>query len=190
MIIMTDITVKKTLFTRSVEGTDKRGENACLIRAKTRVFSGFWKYEVMLDTPGETFRSSGHFLQVLQAIKQNPAMVEWLDLFRDVSRTVCETYGSATHFFSEDQMLVMAALKNEGMNIRRLSRVLSMDQKKVFEALTRLQSLDLASRNDFSDAEVAEKTYRLEQMGHMIHGLLMEDRKYAVMQAMVDIKMA
>jgi hypothetical protein len=48
--------------------------------------------------------------------------------------------------------------------------------------------LDIAIRDDFSAAEVSDKTYRLNSIGVMIHGLLLEDRKYSLMQAAVDAK--
>jgi hypothetical protein len=186
MIIMSSIAVKKTWFARSVEGTGKVGEDACTIRAKTRVFSGLWKYDVAVDSPGETLRTSGHFLQVLHDMKNNPVAAPWLGLLRDVSQTVCDRFGSATTFFSEEQMLIIAALKNGDMSIAGLSGLLSMDRGKVLESLNRLKSLDLVARDDFSDAEVAKKTYRLESIGHLIHGLLVEDRKFCAMQSKVD----
>lgn len=184
------ISVKKTLFTRSVEGKDRKGEDSCSIRAKTLVWSGFWKYDVAVDTPGETLRTSGHFLQVLHDMKSHDVSKPWLGLLRDVSGTVCDRFGSATTFFSGEQMKVIAALKNKDMSIEKLSRVLALDHKTVFECLNRLKSLDIVSRDDFSDPEVAKKTYRLESIGHLIHGLLMEDRKFSLMQAQVDGNMA
>ncbi len=171
-------------------GTDRAGEDACTIRAKTRVFSGFWKYEVAVDTPAETLRTSGHFLQVLHDMKTHDVSKGWLGLLRDVSQTVCDRFGSATTFFSEEQMLIIAALKNEDMSIAGLSGLLSMDRGKVLESLNRLRSLDLVARDDFSDPEVAKKTYKLESIGHLIHGLLVEDKKFCAMQSKVDRLMA
>ncbi len=186
---MSSIAVKKTWFTRSVEGKDKQGEDACVIRAKTLVFSGFWKYDVAVDTPGETLRTSGHFLQVLHDMKNKPIASRWLDLLKDVSQAICDQFGSATHFFTKEQMLIIAALKNEDMSIEQLSGLLSLERSVVLQSLTRLKSLDLVLRDDFSDPEVAKKTYKLVGVGHMIHGLLVEDRKFCAMQSMVDKRM-
>lgn len=190
MTIMSNITVKKRLLTRTVEGTDRRGEDSCSIRAKTRVFSGFWKYEVAVDTPSEALRTSGHFLQVLHDMKTHKVSKPWLDLLGDVAGEVCDRFGSATAFFNDEQMQVIAALKGRDMSIAALGDLLSMNRGKAFEALRRLEDLDIVLKDDFSAPDVSEKTYRLNGIGTMIHGLLMEDRKYALIQATVDSKLA
>jgi len=190
MILMSSIVVRKKLFSRAVIGTDRKGEDSCTIKAKTLVFSGFWKYEVAVDTPSETLSTSGHFLQVLNDMKRHKVSKPWLGLLRDVAGHVCDSYGSATAFFDEPQMRVIAALKNRDMCVRELADLLSIGRSDVFCALRRLESLDLVQRDGFSAAEVSEKTYSLNSIGHMIHGLLLEDRRYSLLQASVDSRMS
>ncbi len=186
---MSDIKLKKTLFTRSVEGTGKKGESTCTIRASTVVLSGFWKYEVAVDEPENAFRTSGQFLQILQDMKKSPLGNKWLELLKKVSGTVCDTYGSAVHFFTDEQMLAIAALKNRTMTIEEMADLLAIKRHDALSALTGLESLELVARDSSPSPDVMKKAYRLEWLGEMIHGILMEDRKFCLVQATVDTLM-
>ena len=190
MSIMSGITLKRRIFSTTAVGTARNEDANCTVIARTRIFSGYWSYEVLVDSDAETFRSSGAFIQVMQAMKKNTAASGWIGLLKEVSGEVCDEYGTAASFFSKEQMLCIAALSKNEMAIPELASLLSIPEDEVRHGIGRLRALELVSRDMGPAENEAERKYKLTGDGELIRGLLLEDRVYQGLQEAVDARTA